>query len=87
MTPLARIRVATRAALRRRYGYAALRILRRGVRQALQAHRERQLSPQPYSTSTDEITAAYVYAIRRLRKRWRKLNPNDARAEVEHRAG
>jgi hypothetical protein len=87
VSPLARIRVAKRAALRRRYGYAALRILRRGVRQALQLHRQRQISPLPYSTSTDEITAAYLDAIRRLRKTWPKLNPNDPRAEVENRAG
>lgn len=81
MNPTARIRLATRAALRRRYGYAALRVLRRGLRQANNDHRARQLAPAPYSTSTDEIRSAYVYALQRLRRRWPQLNPTDPRAK------
>ena len=82
-SPIARIRVATRAALRRRYGYAALRVLRRGIRQALRAHRQRQIGAAPYSTSTEQIMAAVYAAMRRLRKRWPKLDPTDPRAVAE----
>ena len=81
MTPLTTLRRATRAALRRRYGYAALRVLRRALRAALALHRARQLDPRPYSTSTDEIRAAYFYAMRRLRRRWPRLDYLDPRAE------
>lgn len=83
MSPIARIRIAARAALRRRYGYAAMRVLRRGVRKALRDHRARQVAPAPYSIDTDEITAAYLAAIRRLRRRWPRLNPTDPRSEIE----
>lgn len=82
MSPLGLIRVGTRAALRRRYGYAALRILRRAVRRALREHRERMLDPaRPYSVSTDELVAAYFAAIRRMRRRWPALPFGDPRAE------
>jgi len=37
--------------------------------------------------ATDEITAAYLEAIRGLRRRWPKLSTIDPRAEVENRAG
>jgi hypothetical protein len=82
MTPLGLIRSATRAALRRRYGYAALRIVRRGVRRALREHRARQVdAAAPYSISTARVVEAHFAAMRRLRKRWPKLNPCDVRAE------
>lgn len=82
MGPLGLIRVGARAALRRRYGYAALRIMRRTVRRALREHRERMVDPaRPYSVSTDQVTAAYFAAVRRLRKRFPRLDWLDPRAE------
>lgn len=81
MNPTTRIRLATRAALRRRYGYAALRVLRRGLRRARDDHRARQLAPAPYSFHTDQLRAAYIYALMRLRRRWPTLNPSDPRAK------
>jgi hypothetical protein len=56
MTPLGRIRAATRAA---------------------------QIGAAPYSISTDQMVAAVYAAMRRLRKRWPKLDPTDPRAAVE----
>ena len=81
MNPIARIRLGTRAALRRRYGYAALRVLRRALRTASADHRTRQLAPAPYSIKTNDVRNAYAYALQRLRRRWPALNPSDPRAK------
>lgn len=81
MNPLATIRRATRAALRRRYAYAAMRVLRRGFRAALATHRARQLDRATYATSTDAVRTAIYNAIARLRRRWPNLNPDDPRSQ------
>jgi hypothetical protein len=82
LSPIVILRRATRAALRRRYGYAALRIVRRAIRRALRAHHQHQLdASRPYSLDVLEIRAAYFAAMRRLRKRWPALDPTDPRAE------
>jgi len=81
MAPLARVRLSLRVALRRRYGYAALRVLRTGIRAALAEHTARQYDPRPYSTTKRELIDASAAAVRRLRRRWPALNFTDARAE------
>lgn len=84
MRPSTRIRVGARVALRRRYGYAALRVLRRAVRAALQDHRRRALDPLHEYAGGPElaaIRAAYNRAVRRLLDRWPALVLFDPRAE------
>jgi hypothetical protein len=78
MEPRTRIALALRAALRRRYAYAALNALRRGVRLALREHLRRSLDArQPYDGSAElkAIAAAQRRALARLRKRWPSLLP------------
>jgi len=80
MGPVARIRVGTRAALRRRYSFAALRVLRRAVRAAVAGHEAALYGARPYSTHRDEIADAYAGALKRLRKRWPHIDFTDERA-------
>jgi hypothetical protein len=80
MSPIARIRVGARAALRRRYGYAALRVLRRAVRAARAAHEAAQAGDAPYGVRREQIAEAYAAALKRLRKRWPRLDFGDDRA-------
>lgn len=81
MRPATRIKLALRAALRRRYGYASLRVLRRGVRAAVADHRRRELGAAPYASEFDQIAASYWRALVRLRRRWPSLDLADPRAE------
>ena len=81
MGPVARIKLGTRAALRRKYGYAALRVLRRSLRVAVAAHRAAQVSARSYSTGRAELADAYSAALKRLRKRWPRLDLSDERAK------
>lgn len=81
MAPLARVRLSLRVALRRRYGYAALRVLRLGFRAALAEHRARQFDPRAYSTHTREILDECTRALKRLRRRWPALDFTDPRAK------
>jgi len=76
LRPRTRVRIALRAALRRRYGYAALRVLRRGLASAIALHFERSVGAAPYAGrgELDAIRAAYARAIRRLRKRWPRID-------------
>jgi hypothetical protein len=83
MSPLTRIRLARRAALRRRYAWAALRILRRGIRVAMMFHRERVIGAAPYSITTEQLGEAYADALKALRKKWARLDLTDPRAELE----
>jgi hypothetical protein len=85
LSPFGRIRLAKRAALRRRYAWAALRILRRGIRAAMLMHRERQIDGafRGYSTTTEELGEAYAAALKALRKKWPRLDLADPRAELE----
>lgn len=79
--PATRVRLALRAALRRRYGYAALRALRRGVGAAMADHLTRSVDgSRPYASQLIEIRDAYWQALRRLRKRWPDLELEDPRS-------
>ena len=78
--PAARIRAGLRAALRRRYSFAALRVLRRSVRAASASHAAAQLGREPYSTESAELAEAYAAALKRLLRRWPFLNFDDERA-------
>jgi hypothetical protein len=82
MRPSTRIRFALRAALNRRFGYAALRLVRRGVGAAIADHFERSVGARPYAGAgeMDAIAAEYYAAIRRLFKRWPNLSLLDERA-------
>jgi hypothetical protein len=77
MRPATRIRFALRAALRRRYGYAALRVLRRAVARAVVIHLER-----PYSGTgvPEELAKEYSRALRVLLRRWPNLDFTDERS-------
>lgn len=81
--PATHVRTALRAALRRRYGYAALRVLRRGLSRANAAHLSRQLGPREYDGTTEAraVYDATVRALRALRRRWPRLNWWDPRAD------
>jgi len=81
VTPIGVLKHARRAAMRRRYAYAALRILRRGLRAALALHALRQLAPERYSVSVLEIRREHFTSMRRLRARWPHFDPTDPRAE------
>jgi hypothetical protein len=82
MRPAIRVRFALRAALRRRYGYAALRVLRRGLARAAADHFERSIGARPYDGSTEgpALTREYRRALRRLLDRWPDLDLTDDRA-------
>lgn len=78
--PRTRIKTALRAALRRRYGYAALRVLRRGARAAFAAHRAAQLGVAPYAGDGRELATFYRAALRRLLRVFPSLAFDDERA-------
>lgn len=83
LTPLGILKRGTRTALRRRYGYAALRVMRATLQRALHVHRERQLDPsQAYSVQTQEVREAYFAAMRKLKRRWPHLNFLDQRSNT-----
>ena len=79
--PAARLKLATRAARRRRYGYAALRVLRRGLASAMAAHFERSVGARPYATELEAIRTAYARALAELRRRFPTVDLSDPRAE------
>ncbi len=75
-----------RAARRRRYGWAALRLMRRAIRAALIEHRRRTLDPARAYDGTRELVAihrAYNRAVRELLARWPRLSLFDERAEPD----
>lgn len=80
MNPATIIRRGLRAALRRRYGYAALRTWRIAQRRALTLHRSRQHGAAPYSTKTDDLTWLCWRALKKIGKRFPRLNLDDPRA-------
>ncbi len=85
MNPYARLKVGTRAAMRRRKGWAALRLLRRAIRASLQQHRRRSLdAARPYNAESEmkKIDTYYKRTIKRLRERWPSLSLFDPRAEL-----
>lgn len=80
MSPLARIKLGLRVALRRRYGYAALRVLRRSAARAIVDDFARSIGPESYVYQGDEIRSAYWQALQRLRRRWPRLDLDDPRS-------
>jgi len=80
VSPLARLKVASRAARRRRYGYAALRVLRRGLAAAVTRHIERSIAGQPYASQYEQIYALYAAELRRLRRLFPRLDFADERS-------
>jgi hypothetical protein len=86
MRPATRIKIALRAARRRRYGWAALLQLRRGVVRALADLQSWRLNPDDTrrldgSQEVRAIRAAYNRAVRELRRRWPALALTDPRSE------
>ena len=78
------IRSARRRALRKRYGYAALRVVRAALRRAIARHKEYQMGADPTPenvTSIEELSSEYWTALKMLRKRWPHLDVSDPRAE------
>lgn len=77
------IRLASRAALRRRYGYAALRFLRKRAARAFELHQLRSVACDAVYAGESEraIRAAYAEALRRLQRRWPALRLDDPRSQ------
>ncbi len=83
MRPSTYLRGGLRRALARRYGYAALRTLRRAVAAALSRHERLTFGAAPYDGAgeLDAVAAAYWRALLRLRRRWPDLDLDDERAK------
>jgi len=83
LNPSTRLTVGLRAALRRRYGYAALRVLRRALGRALADHIERSISREAYSGGDElrQIRQLYKLAIRRLGRKFPDLDFGDPRSQ------
>jgi len=81
LRPSTYVKLAARAARRRRYGYAALRMLRAGVRRAVDAHLAASIGDRRYVSDADAIYARYRAALRELRDRFPCLDPSDERSE------
>ena len=79
--PAARLRLALRAARRRRYAYAALRVLRRGLRAAVAVHVARSIGDAPYASELSNVRIAYRRGLAELLRRFGRLNLADPRAE------
>ena len=75
MKPTARLRVALRAALRRRYAYAALRVLRRGLVRALEDDMRRSVGPDTYASELDALGTVFWQGLKRLERRFRRPPP------------
>jgi hypothetical protein len=73
-----------RAARRRRYGWAALRALRGGLRAAMAAHLQRSIAPAHYNAAAElkAIKTAWRRGRAWIFERWPALSPLDARAEL-----
>lgn len=78
--PSTRLKLALRAARRRRYGYAALRVLRRGLAAAVRAHLDRSCGAGPYASEYDQIWALYRRGLAELLRRFDRLDLADERA-------
>lgn len=79
MLPSTRIKVA----LRRRYGYAALRHLRITLAKAIEEHIRRTVEDvRPYNGAeqAEQLYRLYWQALKKLRDRWPSLNLEDERA-------
>jgi hypothetical protein len=81
--PSTRLKIGLKTALRRRYGYAALRALRRALVAAVESHKAKELGAAPYDGSEGEVIyRLYWQALQRLRKRWPDLDLEDDRAKL-----
>lgn len=83
--PSTRIKLGLRAARRRRYGFAALRVLRRALSSALVDLRGWNLDPsdtRPLNGRAElqAIRALYMRGVRELRRRWPSLSLSDSRS-------
>jgi hypothetical protein len=73
LRPSTFLRLAVRAARRRRYGYASLRVLRRGLRRAIAEHFARSIGPAQYASEVDEIRALYSRGVAELLRKFPTL--------------
>ena len=80
LRPSTRLRFALRAARRRRYGYAALRVLRRGLGAAVRDHLARSIADRPYASELEAIRILYARGLRELVRRFGRLDLSDVRA-------
>lgn len=79
--PSTYVRLAMRAARRRRYGYAALRVLRRGLRTALAEHFARSVDVgRPYASELEAIQTLFRRGVAELVRRFGLKILDDERA-------
>lgn len=81
LRPTTRLKLAARAARRRRYGYAALRVLRRGLRAAVADHYVRSISDSVYVSELEEIRLTFARALRAHVQRFGFAALDDVRSE------
>lgn len=69
--------------MRRRYGYAALRVMRKALRAAWADHKRREVGADPYDGEKEReaILRQWFAARRRLASRWPTLSWSDERAQ------
>jgi hypothetical protein len=81
--PSTRMKRTIRVALRRRKGFAALRVLRRGLLAAMLQHRRLTVGEAPYAGDVERVAVenSFRRGVRRLLARWPHLNFTDARAD------
>jgi hypothetical protein len=84
MQPATYVTAGLRRALRRRYGYAALRTLRRAVARGLARHWLLTYGDRPYAGAgeLERLATAYGRALQRLRRRWPDLDLSDDRSRL-----
>lgn len=80
LTPVGRLKVALRAARRRRYAYAALRVFRGGLAGAVREELRRSIGPRPYASQREQIWRAYWRGLGVLRRRFPSLDLADPRS-------
>lgn len=80
LRPVTRLKLAMRAARRRRYGYASLRVLRRGLAAAVEDHVRRSIGAEPYVSEIEAIRSTFARALRDHFRRFGRLDLSDERA-------
>ena len=68
--PVSILKRGLRAALRRRYAYVALRIVRRAFSRALDEELRRCIGPKPWVTEYAALCDVFVRGMRRLERRF-----------------
>ncbi len=81
MKPSTRLKSGLKRAMRRRYGYAALRTFRDALGRAVADHLERSTGPRPYVSEADQLYALYWRGLKQIQRRWPRLSLTDVRAE------